>query len=144
MRLISREVHTMDEKKQNDQIQLFENQKIRTAWDAEQEEWYFSVVDVVGALTDQSTPRGASTYWAVLKKRLKEEGADQLLTNCKQLKMKARNPKGFHQSKDVTIEGGSIAGNARRELEEKLGRSVISPLTLLILPLSMRQKNLNK
>ena len=44
MRLISREVHTMDEKKQNDQIQLFENQKIRTAWDAEQEEWYFSVV----------------------------------------------------------------------------------------------------
>ena len=57
MRLISREVHTMDEKKQNDQIQLFENQKIRTAWDAEQEEWYFSVVDVVGALTDQSTPR---------------------------------------------------------------------------------------
>ena len=49
----------MDDKKQNDQIQLFEDQKIRTAWDAEQEEWYFSVVDVVGALTDQSTPRGA-------------------------------------------------------------------------------------
>ena len=66
----------MDEKKQNDQIQLFENQKIRTAWDAEREEWYFSVVDVVRALTDQSTPRGASTYWAVLKKSLKEEGAD--------------------------------------------------------------------
>ena len=79
----------MDDKKQNDQIQLFEDQKIRTAWDAEQEEWYFSVVDVVGALTDQSTPRGASTYWAVLKKRLREEGADQLLTNCKQLKMTA-------------------------------------------------------
>ena len=58
----------MDDKKQNDQIQLFEDQKIRTAWDAEQEKWYFSVVDVVGALTDQSTPRGASTYWAVLKK----------------------------------------------------------------------------
>ena len=89
MRLISREVHTMDEKKQNDQIQLFENQKIRTDWDGEREEWYFSVVDVVGALTDQQTPRGASTYWAVLKKRLKEEGADQLLTNCKQLKMTA-------------------------------------------------------
>ena len=70
MRLISREVHTMDEKKQNDQIQLFENQKIRTAWDAEQEEWFFSVVDVVGALTDQPTPRGASTYWAVLKKQI--------------------------------------------------------------------------
>ena len=93
MRLISREVHTMDEKKQNAQIQLFENQKIRTAWDAEQEEWFFSVVDVVGALTDQPTPRGASTYWAVLKKRLKEEGADQLLTNCKQLKMTATDGK---------------------------------------------------
>ena len=83
----------MDDKKQNDQIQLFEDQKIRTAWDAEQEEWYFSVVDVVGALTDQSTPRGASTYWAVLKKRLREEGADQLLTNCKQLKMTAADGK---------------------------------------------------
>ena len=93
MRLISREVHTMDEKKQNAQIQLFENQKIRTAWDAEQEEWFFSVVDVVGALTDQPTPRGASTYWAVLKKRLKKEGADQLLTNCKQLKMTAADGK---------------------------------------------------
>ena len=104
----------------------------------------FSISMVCQVLTDQDTARGASTYWAVLKKCLKEEGADELLTNCKQLKMKARNPKGFHRSKDVTIEGGSIAGNARRELEEKLGRSVISPLTLLILPLSMRQKNLNK
>lgn len=83
----------MDEKKQNDQIQLFEDQKIRTAWDAEQEEWHFSVVDVVGTLTGQSTPRGASTYWAVLKKRLKEEGENQLLTNCKQLKMTAADGK---------------------------------------------------
>ena len=83
----------MDAQKANDQIQLFEDQKIRTAWDGEQEEWYFSVVDVVGALTDQSTPRGASTYWAVLKKRLKEEGAGQLLTNCKQLKMTAADGK---------------------------------------------------
>ena len=62
MRLISREVHTMDDKKQNDQIQLFEDQKIRTAWDAEQEEWYFSVVDVVGALTDQSGHRGHASH----------------------------------------------------------------------------------
>lgn len=52
---------------EQNRIQLFENQKIRTVWDAETEEWYFSVVDVVGALTDQATPRGASTYWAVLK-----------------------------------------------------------------------------
>ena len=83
----------MAEANNNGAIQLFEDKKIRTAWDAEQEEWYFSVVDVVGALTGQSTPRGASTYWAVLKKRLKEEGADQLLTNCKQLKMTAADGK---------------------------------------------------
>ncbi len=74
-------------------IQLFEDQPIRTAWDEQQEEWYFSVVDVVAVLTEQKTPRSASTYWAVLKKRLKEEGADQLLTNCKQLKMKAADGK---------------------------------------------------
>ncbi len=68
-------------------VQLFENQPIRTAWDEEKEEWYFSVVDVVGVLTEQSTARGASNYWAKLKERLKKEGADQLLTNCQQLKM---------------------------------------------------------
>lgn len=70
-------------------IQLFENQKIRVAWDEEREEWYFSIVDVVGVLTDQETLRGASNYWAKLKERLKAEGADQLLTNCQQLKMKS-------------------------------------------------------
>ena len=74
---------------QNDKIQLFENTRIRTAWDEEKEEWYFSVVDVVAVLTDQPDARHASTYWAVLKKRLNNEGADQLLTNCKQLKMTA-------------------------------------------------------
>ena len=74
---------------QNDQIQLFENKRIRTAWDAEKEEWYFSNVDVVAVLTDQPDQRGASNYWAKLKQRLKEEGADQLLTNCKQLKLKS-------------------------------------------------------
>ena len=74
---------------QNDQIQLFENKRIRTAWDAEKEEWYFSIVDVVAVLTDQPDQRGASNYWAKLKQRLKEEGADQLLTNCQQLKMKS-------------------------------------------------------
>lgn len=73
----------------NDKLQLFENKTIRTAWDEETEEWYFSVVDVVAVLTEQETQRGASTYWAVLKKRLKDEGADRLLTNCKQLKLKS-------------------------------------------------------
>lgn len=74
---------------EQDKIQLFEDQPIRTAWDPDQEEWYFSVVDVVGVLTGQATQRGASNYWAKLKERLKAEGADQLLTNCQQLKMKS-------------------------------------------------------
>ncbi|NBM10009.1 Bro-N domain-containing protein [Streptococcus equi] len=71
-----------------DEIKLYENKEIRSIWDEEKEEWYFSVVDVVGVLTEQENVRGASTYWAVLKKRLKEEG-NELLTICKQLKMKA-------------------------------------------------------
>ena len=74
---------------QNDKIQLIEDKRIRTAWDEEKEEWYFSIVDVVAVLTDQPDQRGASNYWAKLKQRLKEEGADQLLTNCQQLKMKS-------------------------------------------------------
>ena len=78
---------------QNDKIQLFEDKRIRTAWDGEKEEWYFSVVDVVAVLTDQPDARHASTYWAVLKKRLNNEGAGQLLTNCKQLKMTAADGK---------------------------------------------------
>ena len=73
----------------NNKLQLFENKTIRTAWDEEKEEWYFSIVDVVAVLTEQKTQRGASTYWVVLKKRLKDERAEQLLTNCKQLKMTA-------------------------------------------------------
>ena len=83
----------MGELQNNDAIQLFEDKKIRTAWDEEQEEWYFSIVDVIAVLTDQKTPRSASIYWAVLKKRLKDEGANELLTNCKQLKMTAADGK---------------------------------------------------
>lgn len=78
------------------EIQLFEDKRIRTAWDEENEEWLFSIVDVVGVLTEQPTQRGASTYWAVMKKRLIEEGADQLLTNSKQLKMKAADGKRYN------------------------------------------------
>ena len=74
-------------------LQLFEDQPIRTAWDADAEEWYFSIVDIVGVLTEQPDARHASTYWAVLKKRLNEEGASELLTNCKQLKLKASDGK---------------------------------------------------
>ena len=78
---------------QSDRIQLFEDKRIRTAWDAEKEEWYFSIVDVVAVLTDQPDARHASTYWAVLKKRLNDEGAGQLLTNCKQLRLTATDGK---------------------------------------------------
>ena len=74
-------------------IKVFQDKRIRAHWDSDIEEWEFSVVDVVGALTDQKTLRAASTYWAVLKNRLKEEGADELLTNCKQLKMLAADGK---------------------------------------------------
>jgi len=81
-------------------LQLFEDQPIRSAWDEEAEEWYFSIVDVVGVLTEQPDARHASTYWAVLKKRLNEEGASELLTNCKQLKLKASD--GKRRATDVT------------------------------------------
>ena len=74
---------------QGDTIQLFEDKRIRTAWDEEREDWYFSIVDVVAVLTNQPDQRSASNYWAKLKQRLKEEGADQLLTNCQQLKLKS-------------------------------------------------------
>lgn len=77
---------------ENDKLQMFENQPIRTAWDEEQEEWYFSVVDVVAVLTDQLDSRHAAKYWSVLKTRLKNEGSE-LTTNCSQLKMKAADGK---------------------------------------------------
>ena len=73
-------------------LQLFENQAIRTAWNEEEEEWYFSVVDVVGALTDQPDIRRAAKYWSVLKVRIKAEG-NELTTNCSQLKLKAADGK---------------------------------------------------
>ena len=75
-----------------DKIKLFEDQPIRTAWDEEQEEWYFSVVDVVGVLTDQKDVNGARNYWKVLKNRLKKEGSE-LVTNCNQLKMVSQDGK---------------------------------------------------
>lgn len=73
----------------NDAIQLFEDQPIRSAWDAEREEWYFSVVDVVQVLTEQPDFNTARKYWNKLKQRLSSEGADELVTNCHQLKLKS-------------------------------------------------------
>ena len=80
---------------QNDKIQLFEDKRIRTAWDEEKEEWYFSIVDVVAVLTDQPDQRHAAKYWSVLKTRLKKEGS-QLTTNCSQLKMRSADGKRYN------------------------------------------------
>ena len=75
-----------------DKIQLFDRQPIRTAWDEENEDWYFSIVDVVRVLTEQPDTDGARNYWKVLKNRLKKEG-NQLVTNCNQLKMLSQDGK---------------------------------------------------
>lgn len=73
---------------ENNKLQMFEDQPIRTAWDEDQEEWYFSVVDVCGVLVDSPDYDTARKYWNKLKQRLNEEGS-QLVTNCHQLKLKS-------------------------------------------------------
>ena len=72
-------------------IQVFNHQKIRSHWDEKEEKWYFSIVDVVGVLTDSPNPR---KYWSVLKTRLKQEGSE-LATNCSQLKMQSADGKFY-------------------------------------------------
>jgi hypothetical protein len=72
------------------EIKLYENKEIRSVWDNEKEEWYFSVVDVVGVLTDSSNPRD---YWYQVKKRMTEEEQSELSTICRQLKLKAADGK---------------------------------------------------
>ena len=74
---------------QRHKIQLFENKKVRTAWDDEREEWYFSIVDVCGVLTESKDPQA---YWRKLKQRLKDEG-NETVTNCHALKMRAADGK---------------------------------------------------
>lgn len=76
---------------ENTQIKIFEEKRVRTIWDAEQEEWYFSVVDVVAVLTESINP---NNYWKVLKNRLKKEGS-QLVTICNQLKMPSSDGKMY-------------------------------------------------
>lgn len=129
-------------------MKLFEDRKVRTVWDDETEEWYFSIVDVVGVLTDSPNPR---KYWSVLKTRLKKEGSE-LATNCSQLKMKAADGKKYLTDVATTEQmfrliqsipspkaepfklwmaqaardRGSVAKAARLSLESQLGHSVIS------------------
>ena len=77
--------------KQQEAIQLFEEKKVRTLWNQDEEKWYFSIVDTVSVLTDSPNPR---KYWSVLKTRLKKEGS-QLTTNCSQLKMQSADGKYY-------------------------------------------------
>ena len=83
-------------------IQLFENKKVRTAWDEEKQEWFFSIVDVCGILTDQPTHERARNYWKVLKSRLKKEGSE-VDTNCNRLKLIAE-----------------VSKTARKEVEKRI------------------------
>nr|WP_300980393.1 Bro-N domain-containing protein [Nonlabens sp.] len=76
---------------QRQALQLFENKKVRTLWDSEQEKWYFSIVDTIAVLTDSQNAR---KYWSVLKTRLKKEGSE-LTTNCSQLKMQSSDGKYY-------------------------------------------------
>lgn len=128
-------------------LQMFEDQPIRTAWDEEREEWYFSVVDVIGALTESTDP---AAYWRKLKQRLKAEG-NETVTNCHGLKMKAAD--GKRRLTDVAnteqllrlIQSipskkaepfklwlamvgreRKVVGNARKEIESQTGRPVIT------------------
>ena len=84
--------------KQSTSIKLFEDKNIRTLWDEDQEQWYFSVVDVIGVLTD-SDYQHARNYWKVLKNCLKSEG-NETVTNCNQLKIVASDEK-THKSRGV-------------------------------------------
>ena len=77
------------------QIQIFEDKKVRTAWDDQEEKWYFSIVDVCAVLTESANPQ---TYWRVLKNRLQKEG-NETVTNCNALKMQA--PDGKMRLTDV-------------------------------------------
>lgn len=73
-------------------IQLFEEKKVRTVWDDQEEKWYFSIVDVCGVLTDSKDMLTARKYWNKLKQRLKDEG-NETVTNCHQLKLRAADGK---------------------------------------------------
>jgi len=78
--------------KRQKQITLFEGQKIRRVWDEKKEKWYFSVIDIIAILTEQTNYNRAKTYWTTLKNRLKNEGSE-VVTKCDQLKMMAQDGK---------------------------------------------------
>ena len=91
---------------QQEQIKIFQEQKVRTVWDEEKEEWYFSIVDVCSVLTDQPDYDKARKYWNKLKQRLSEEGFEPV-TNCHQLKLTAKD--GKKRLTDVAPPSGTIS-----------------------------------
>lgn len=100
-----------------DTMQFFENKKIRSVWDAEKEEWFFSIVDVVAVLTESPNPQ---TYWRVLKKRLKDEGKEPV-TNCNGLKMTA--PDGKKRMTDEWTDRGVKKGREFAILTDEITRA---------------------
>ena len=84
----------MNKKRTKNKIAIFKGQKIRRYWDKNKELWYFSVVDVIAVLTDQSEHKRAQSYWTTFKNRLKEEGSE-VVTKCDQLKMQATDGKYY-------------------------------------------------
>lgn len=88
-----------------EKVQIFQDKKVRTHWEAEKEEWYFSVVDVVGVLTDSMVAVVTTTAIS-----------------------HSRQPESFAESRSIAIEGGNVAGSARREIEQRTGQPVVSPL----------------
>jgi hypothetical protein len=107
-------------------IKLFEDRKVRTLWDKEQEKWYISIVDVIEVLTESTRPR---KYWDDLKRKLYTEGSE-LSEKIGQLKMQApeKKPKTMTENKKVAKQGGSVAGAARKKLELETGKKVVSKL----------------
>lgn len=136
--------------KNHKNIKLFEDKKVRSLWNEDEEQWYFSIIDAVAVLTESID---SNAYWRKLKQRLKEEG-NETVTNCHALKLEAIDGKmrftdvatteqlfrliqSIPSKKaepfklwlaKVAKQGGKIAGNARKELEAKTGKKVISKL----------------
>ena len=139
-------------------IALFEEKQVRRVWNPSEEKWHFAIVDVIAILTDSPNPQ---VYWRVMKKRLKDEG-NETVTNCNGLKMtaadgkrrmtdleliftmlgeastteiaKQRDAKGFPQNQQAAQAGGTVAGNARRELESKSGKRISTKDNFKALP----------
>ena len=128
---------------ENTQIKIFEEKKVRTLWDKEKEEWYFSVVDVVAVLTDSDRPR---KYWNDLKKKLQQEGSE-LSEKIGQLKMPASDGKMYKtdcmnteqlfrliqsipspKAEPFKLWMAQVAKDRLDELEQKTGKAIVSPL----------------